>query len=307
MPASHAMISDLYARDERGFAMSVWSAGVNAGVFVAFLVGGLIGHRYGWRVAFISSGVATLILALLARVTVTEPMRTPDHGGRELSTAPSLGLIGMTFRLLWDDAALRNITAGAVLTATVGYGTLAWLPSFLVRVHHLNIAQAGAYLALVIGVGGGAGAVVGGKVFDVLHRRDARWAMAYLGLVYLAVKPLLLTFFLAGSTQIALTAFVVPGLVGTIYLGPALAVLHNRMTASLRPTASAVFLMLVNMIGLSLGPFLVGAMSEWLFAGSGNPLAYALAVMQVFGIWGVAHFIMAGRRMAVAAVAGQAA
>jgi hypothetical protein len=88
-------------------------------------------------------------------------------------------------------------------------------------------------------------------------------------------------------------------MVGSIYLGPALAVLHSRMMASLRPTASAVFLMLINLIGLSLGPVVVGAMSEWLFAASGNALGYALSVMQVLGIWGAAHFIIAGRRLAL--------
>ena len=306
MPASHAMISDLYARDERGFAMSVWSAGVNVGIFVAFLVGGVIGHRFGWRVAFITSGIITVVLALLVRFTASEPARMLDRE-RDLRKAPSLGLIWMTLRLLWGDAALRNIAAGSVLTATVGYGTLAWLPSFLVRVHHLNIAQAGAYLALVIGLGGGAVAAAGGKLFDVLHRRDARWSMAFVGLVYIAIKPLLLTFFLAGSTRVALAAYIIPGLVGTIYIGPTLAVLHNRVTASLRPTASAVFLMLVNLIGLSLGPLLVGAMSEWLFAASGNALGYSLAMMQVFGVWGAVHFIIAGRRLVQSAPAARAA
>ena len=81
--------------------------------------------------------------------------------------------------------------------------------------------------------------------------------------------------------------------------------LHNRVTASLRPTASVVFLMLVNMIGLSLGPLLVGAMSEWLFAASGNALGYSRAMMQVFGAWGAAHFTIAGRHLALSATVAE--
>lgn len=305
MPASHAMISDLYKPHERGMAMASWSAGVNVGVFVAFLVGGVIGHRFGWRVAFIGSGVATVMLALLVRFTVAEPVRATDAGDRDLRAAPSLGLIRMTLSQLWGDAALRHIMFGSILIATAGYGAFAWIPSFLVRVHHLNIAQAGTYLAAVIGLGGGLMAVLGGKLFDLLHRRDVRWSMGFVGLAGIAIKPLGLVFFLASSTPIALAAFVVPGMVGSIYLGPALAVLHSRMAASLWPTASAVFLMLINLIGLSLGPVIVGAMSAWLFAASDNALGYALSVTQVLGIWGAAHFIVAGRHLASPATAAE--
>ena len=81
--------------------------------------------------------------------------------------------------------------------------------------------------------------------------------------------------------------------------------LHSRTMASLRPTASAVFLMLINLIGLSLGPVVVGAMSEWLFAASGNALGYALSVTQVLGIWGAAHLIVAGRHLALSATAAE--
>lgn len=298
MPASHAMISDLYEPHERAAAMASWSAGINGGIFLAFLVGGLVGHQFGWRIAFIGSGFATLMLGLLVRLTLAEPVRTPDSGGRDLRAAPSLGLMRMTLGQLWGDPALRHNMLGAILTATFGYGALAWVPSFLVRVHQLNVAQAGAFLAVVIGIGGGTVAVFGGRLADYLHRRDMRWPLVFIGVFFIATKPLSVVFYLTSSTPLALAAFIVPGMVGTLYVGPTLAMLHNRITASLRPTASAVFLMLVNLIGLSLGPLLVGIMSEWMFAASGdNALAYALVAMQVIGVWGAAHLIIAGRNL----------
>jgi hypothetical protein len=87
-----------------------------------------------------------------------------------------------------------------------------------------------------------------------------------------------------------------PALFANVYVGPVLAVLHDRVASTLRPAASAVFLMIVNLVGLSLGPLLVGMMSQWVFAADGaRSLGYALAVMQVAGLWGVAHFLVAGR------------
>jgi hypothetical protein len=59
-----------------------------------------------------------------------------------------------------------------------------------------------------------------------------------------------------------------------------------------------VFGLLVNFVGLGLGPLLVGAMSQWVFAASGaGSLRYALVVMQVAGLWGGLHFWLAGRHL----------
>jgi hypothetical protein len=83
--------------------------------------------------------------------------------------------------------------------------------------------------------------------------------------------------------------------IATCYIGPSLAVLHNRVPPTLRPGISAVFLLIVNVVGLSLGPLTVGMLSQWTFAdGSVHSLRYALAVMQVAGAWGGVHYLLAG-------------
>jgi hypothetical protein len=127
---------------------------------------------------------------------------------------------------------------------------------------------------------------------------DSLW---FLALVILTTKPLSLVFYLAGDTTLALCAFVLPAIAGTIHAGPALAVLHNRVPPTLRPTASALFLIFLNLVGLGLGPLCVGMMSQWLFAGSSHALGYALAVMQIAGVWGAVHFLVAGQKMASSA------
>ena len=65
IPPSHAIISDLYPPGERGTAMAIWSAGNNIGIFVAFMFGGIIAQRFGWRMAFVAAGAFTVLCALL--------------------------------------------------------------------------------------------------------------------------------------------------------------------------------------------------------------------------------------------------
>ena len=79
LPPSQAWVSDLYKPGERATALATLAAAVNAGVFLAFLVGGYVGQRYGWRIAFVVAGLPPLMLALLLRFTVREaPLPAAD-------------------------------------------------------------------------------------------------------------------------------------------------------------------------------------------------------------------------------------
>jgi predicted MFS family arabinose efflux permease len=294
MPPSHAIISDLYAPHERATAMATWSAGINIGIFFAYLGGGLIGHRYGWRTAFFAAGILTVALACLLRLTVREPPRTASSS----ATPPSLAAVKNTLAALWSDPALRHIWIGATITTIVGYSALAWIPSYLVRSQGMTIASAGAYLAIVAGAGGALGTWLGGKWSDALRRRDIRWSLWLIAVIFALSKPLNIGFLTINTTMVALALFVIPAMLATTFLGPSLAVIHNRVDATLRPLASALFLLVVNLIGLGVGPLLTGALSQWAFAGHGaDSLRYALVVTQMIGFWGAAHFYIAGRNL----------
>lgn len=294
LPPSQAWVSDLYKPGERATALAALAAGVNIGAFLSFLVGGYIGHRYGWRTAFTLAGVPPLLLAVLLRFTLRE---TP----RPVAAAPvrdggSLALIGATLRQMWRDPALRQILIAAILAMAVGYGAIAWLPSYLVRSQHFNIAQAGAYLAVSIGIGGAVGSWLGGLISDRLRDYDLRWSLWFVALVFVVARPFAMAFYWTNNTALALALFVLPAAVGAIHIGPAVAVLHERIDAPLRPLASALFMMILTLIGLGLGPLAVGSMSQIVFARYGeDSLRYALLVWQCVGFWAAAHFYFAGK------------
>lgn len=296
---SQAMLSDLYRPGERATAMALLTAGVNAGVFLAFLVGGYIGHTWGWRHAFVVGGVMTVGLAAVLQLTVRDPPRSADADGFSAAGPQSTMLVRETVSAIWSDPALRQLFIGATLISTVAYAEAVWLPSFIMRSHNLNIAVTGAYLATVVGLGGALGAYLGGALSDRFGQRDIRWSLWLVALVYLAGKPLLVAFYLTNDTLAALMLLALPAMVGTIFFGPSIAVLHDRVSATLRPIASAVFLLILTMIGLGLGPLLVGAMSQYVFFAYGDDsLRYAMLIMEAAGLWGVVHYYLAGRQLA---------
>jgi predicted MFS family arabinose efflux permease len=293
MPASQALISDLYEPERRATALAILAAGVNVGVFLAFLVGGFVAQRHGWRVAFVAVGIPPLALAVLLRLTVHEPPRAVAK-----ACTPSYALVNETLRAIWRDPALRQLCFASTLTMAVGYGALPWIPSYLVRSHGLDIATIGLFLAVLIGLGGALGTYLGGKLADRLRRVDPRWSLWLVCLVFVIARPFAMALYAVDQTWLALTLFALPAMVGAIHMGPSFAVLHERIDARLRPISSAVLLLILNFIGLGLGPLLVGALSQWVFAGFGEEsLRYALMAIQVVGLWGAVHYYFAGRNL----------
>lgn len=296
MPPAQAVVSDLYGPAERGAALAILAAGVNVGVFLAFLVGGFVAQRYGWRTAFVVVGIPPIVLAVLLRLTVREPARPPARlvSGRSSPVA----LVAITLRAIGRDDALRHLCFASTLTMAVGYGALPWIPSYLVRSHALDIATIGALLAVLIGIGGAFGTYLGGKLSDILGRHDPRWSLWVVCLIFVIARPFAMAFYALDNTTLALAFFVLPAMAGAVHMGPSFAVLHGRIDPSLRPIASAILLLVLNFIGLGLGPLLVGALSQWVFAGFGeNSLRYALITIQLIGIWGVVHYYIAGSRL----------
>lgn len=298
IPASHAMISDMYRQNERATALAIWSPGFNIGPFAAFLIGGLIGQVYGWRAAFLGAGVATIVTALLLLMTTRDPI--PETGLRKeefvLSSGPLLRNAALS---VWTVPASRHVILGATLIAIMGNGALAWVPTFLVRSHGMSVSEVGFYLSLVAGIGGAIGVYLVGRAADYFRQRDQRWSLWVVALALLLVAPLSVGFYLFAQTALALAFFVLPCALGNSFFGPSVAALHNEAPAYLRPPLSAIFVLVINVVGVSIGPLLVGGLSPWVFAGAGvHSLSYALALTQILTLWGAFQFLLAGREIA---------
>ncbi|CUH64747.1 L-galactonate transporter [Thalassovita gelatinovora] len=299
-PAAHSMIIDSFPEKKRASALAAFSAGSNIGVFFAFILGGIVAAKFGWRAAFLVAGVPGILLALVMVFRLYEPKTAAEP--QETTSAPPPTYRGIARRLL-RDRVTRHVLIGSLLAAMVSYGALAWVPMFLARSHNLGITQIGIFLALVIGIGGGLTTWFAGVLSDRLAAKGASRRMTFVAATILVAKPLAITAYLTDSAALTLTMFVLPAMAGGIYLGPAFAHIYHQVPPDEKPMTTAIMMFTLNLIGLGLGPFLVGLMSETLSTQAFESIAprdtlkYALAALQFFGLWGAYHFWRAAALM----------
>ena len=181
------------------------------------------------------------------------------------------------------------IASAGAFTALAGYGLGAWSPSFLIRIHGLTLVEAGLLLGGIGTVGGLIGAIAGGVLCDRLCQRDKRWQLWLPALGALVSAPMMLAFLLwpeshfwdvAGIKVPAAIVFMLLGAIASsLWIGPTYAAIQSIAPVSLRTQASAVFLFAFNLVGLGLGPLVVGMASDLLQQSYGvYGLRYALAV-----------------------------
>ena len=294
-PPSHSILSDLFSPKERATAMGIFATGVNIGIMIGFFVGGWIDELYGWRAAFMVVGAPGLILAVIVRFSLKEPVRGASEGRVEEAQAEAPS-IATAAKMFWRVRALRHISFGAALSAFVGYGAVAWLPSFLDRSYQMSSGDIGTYLSLILGVGGGVGTFLGGYFADKLARRNVRWNLWLPAGVTLAAMPFTFGVYLSTTGTASLLYFIVPAMAGTIYLGPSIAMVHALVPLRMRTVASAFLLFVINIIGLGLGPQMVGILSDLLSDRFANEsMRYALFFSGFVNIWAAFHFFMGAR------------
>jgi MFS family permease len=301
-PPSHSMISDLFPLEQRAAAMGIFSSGINLGILVGFLVGGWIDHIYGWRTAFYIVGIPGIFLGLILFLTVKEPARTHSRAkqaeGRSLDETAK-GLVQEIYScvsLMLKIPSQRHILIGCTLVVFVGYGTVYWNGVYFRRILGLSPAEAGTLLALVGGIIGGIGTFFGGWLADRLARRDQRFYVWLTGAVKVFLIPLVILFYLSSDLMLITAVICVLSFFGGFYLPSSFAMTQSLMPPHMRALASAILLFTINIIGLGLGPYLVGVLSDVLRPEYGQDgLRYALLSVSLLNIWGGTHYFLAAR------------
>ncbi len=289
-PPAHSLISDIFPPAERATAISTYSVGINIGVLIGFLTGGWLNEFFGWRVAFFAVCVPGLIVALIVRFTLAEPQRgLSELANKNDEKAPPLSAV---LRILSAKRTFVHLAIGSALIAMSNYAVLNWLPSFLIRSHGMGTGEIGTWLALIAGVCGGVGTFMGGYLADRFGQKNRRW-YALVPCIAIAIGvPLNVGMLLVEDSTFALLLHIWPAAVGSIFVGPVIAVTHGMVSNRMRALASAIYFFVLNLIGLGLGPLLVGMLSDALHASHGiESLRYALlTLVPVVGAWSVFHF-----------------
>lgn len=295
-PPSHSIISDIFPPEKRASALGFYSTGVNIGILFGFLLGGWLNEFFGWRVAFMVVGVPGILLAVVVRLTVAEPVRGLSENARSNNDSAPFGEV---LALLWRRRTFRHMAFGAALNAFAGYASASWTASFMIRSYEMSTGELGTWLALISGACGAVGVFVGGIVADKLGARDARWYTWVPAIAGLISVPFIAAVYLVNHPYLALGLSVVPGLLHNVYLGSTIATTHSLVGLRMRALSSAVLFLILNLIGMGLGPLLVGILSDYL---QPQHAQHALRTAMLYLLpavmaWSTVHFFLAAKTL----------
>jgi MFS family permease len=298
-PPAHSLLSDYFPVERRGTAFAIYALGIPIGSAIGTFAGGWIKEIFDWRTAFFVVGLPGILLAVVVRLTLREPPRGLSDPTRAGYVEPEQKSLGEVVGFLWPLRSFRHMSIAAALHAFYGYGAAFFLPVFMIRVHGFSEGELSTYLALIALFGGGLGTFLGGWLGDRLARRDQRWYMWLPGGATAFGIPFAAALYLWPDGYGALLFAVPASLVGAMWLGPTFAMAQGLATPTMRALVSAILLFIINLVGLGLGPQVVGLASDLLKPTLGlESVRYALLWVVLAGAaWSSVHYLLAARTL----------
>lgn len=277
-PPTYSIIADYFKPSERARAMGVYMTGAVIGTGGGLIIGGLLGEMIGWRLTFLALGVPGILLGIVVFFTVKEPPRGRyDAGSEEDKQATDLRL---TLASLIKNKVYVRVSISFAMLTMVGYAMALWLAPIMLRNFDVSLGKVGLYLGLTYIAGGIPGPIIGGYLTDYMSERDARWqawipavfSLAAVSALWFCLSAQSLTEFL-GFFALAYALFMIPQ-------GGTLALLQSSVGSGERALGSSFALLINSMVGLALGPLLVGMLSDY-WAADYGPESLNFALMSV--------------------------
>jgi MFS family permease len=288
---SYALISDYFPPEKRGRALGIYSLGVPIGLGSGVLAGAYIATYIDWRAAFFIMGGLGIILVPIFLWAVRDPAKTAQQ-----SAAPKVGL-GEVFAVVSRKPSFWLMAFAASLSSVVGYGLANWIPSVLIRSYGMTLIQAGQFMGSLLLIGGVLGVFAGGVLADRLgHGKSKRWYALLPALAWIITVPCYLFGLYTDNLWLAFVPLLFGNALNILWLGPVVTAIQNLVEPRMRATASSMFLLINNLIGLGVGPLLIGAVSDSLRSTYGvDSLRYAAIGALAFYVVAAGLALLASR------------
>lgn len=296
VPPSYALITDTYPPGRRGFAFGIFNLGPPIGAALGIALGATIAAVFDWRDAFVAIGIVGIVTAIALPFFVPEPKRGATDGATAQDADVSAPFWG-TVKAFFSNSILLLAALGSGATQFVTYGLGNFAVLFLMREKGMTLPEIAVWYALVIIIGMGGGMIASGKLIDRLSQRS-RKSFATAPAASLAVAaPFYLGFVWAPSWELALALLTIVMFFNYFYLSCSVTLVQEEVAPNQRVLAGALLLLVMNFIGLGLGPTWVGAASDWFAArGSpGNSLQLALYTLTPFYAVAIVLFVLLAR------------
>jgi predicted MFS family arabinose efflux permease len=298
VPPSYAIISDYFAPGMRGTALSLYNLGPPIGIALGVAFGASIAATYNWRYAFIALGAVGVVASILVLLCVREPTRGGLDAGHATGSAPEKAPFWPTCRMFFANPVLLRVSIATGATQIVTYAILNFTTLFLMREKGMTLSEVALYYALLVGIAVSAGMYTSGRLIDRYAPRS-RSAYAWLPALALTLAiPFFLGFVWAPGWPLALTFLAVPTFLNYFYLSPSVALVQEEVQPNQRVLAGALLLLVMNLMGLGIGPTLLGAVSDFLHpAHPIHSLQLAFYSLAPFYVLAVLCFLWLGRAL----------
>jgi predicted MFS family arabinose efflux permease len=299
VPPSYAIISDYFPPHRRGRALGIYNLGPPIGAALGIAFGASIAATLGWRYAFIILGGAGLLTAVVLSLLVREPPRggLDDVAKMHPATAGALASgFGETVKMFFSRPSLLLAALGSGATQMITYGMGNFTTLFLMREKGMTLDEVALYYSLLVAVGMGAGIFVSGRMVD-RFTRHSRAAYGWLPALTLALAvPLYIGFVWAPSWPLALLFLLGPMFLNYFYLTSSVTLVQQEVRPDQRVMSGALLLLVMNFIGLGLGPTYVGAASDYFHASHPvHSLQIALYTLAPFYLLAIVLFLCLAR------------
>jgi predicted MFS family arabinose efflux permease len=279
---SYALIADYYPPERRARALAIFSLGIPLGLAGGTLIGAYLAAWVNWRAAFITMGIAGVVLAPIMLILVRDIPRA-----RQTAAMP----LTRTFSILAQKPSFWLMALASSCSSLAGYGLALWTPSVLERSFGLGLIERGQFLASLFLIGGTAGVFAGGWFADRLGQGDRRWYAWLPAIAWAITAPTFALGLMSSSAWLAWPLLLIPNALNILWLGPVATAVQHLVPQPMRSTASASFLLINNLIGLGVGPTLIGALST-AFKDRFGAEALRYAAVSVVGFYVVATLLM---------------
>ncbi len=293
LPPSQSILASLFGEDRRSAAMGVLASGTYFGLIFGLVGGAAVAAEWGWRAAFFALALPGFPIALL--FWFTGPRR------QRQDVAPGTGREGPSFwasvRMFWNIKSLRLIAIGVGTFNIFGYAGAVWMPTYFMRSHGMSVIEAGAWLGMGSAIGGIAGSIASGAVVDRLRVRGEHWQLRLPAIAFLLSFPQnLVMFMMPGEAGINLAGMHIPavamvtvlgGFLAACWAGPSFSAAARLVAQSQRAQATAMLVVVINVIGSMIGPSLSGFVSDLLIGRLGEEsLRISLLIMSLLTLAG---------------------
>lgn len=291
-PCAYSIITDSFPRRLLSRALSTYVMGTYMGFGAAFIIGGFVVHAisaaptmtvpvlgeiYTWQAAFFYVGFPGVFIMLLIALTVREPKRLGLQSGE--ATGKAVPLAQVVEFVSQNRKTLACHLIGFSFIGIMVNGLVLWTPTFFNRTYGVDVADAGVNYGIVLLLCGPLGIFLGGWCADKIDNGLPRGGSFITAACFVAsgIIPAILSP-LMPTPELALLFMAWLVLATSAPWGVAVAAIQQITPNEMRGQISALYLFVVNLIGIGFGPTIVALITDGYFKDD-NSLKYSMAIV----------------------------